>query len=242
MTARKFLRDGVPFLIAVEPQEYDDYCGTVGQQHVLKLPFSNLGMGSYPARNYVWEHSMQNGYRKHFLFDDNINGFDRLNHGVRVMCECWAPLLALQEFTDRYRNVGISGYNYDGFATRETKKPFTINKHVYSGMLINNDIPYRWRLKYNEDVDLCLQVLHGGWCTILFNAFLINKTSTTAKMKGGNQDELYKNNDERKKLLKSKSLQMMWPQYVRVVQRYGRPHHFVDWKKHFQHPLIRSAK
>jgi hypothetical protein len=106
-------------------------------------------------------------------------------------------------------------------------------------MLINNKIKYRWRLKYNEDVDLCLQVLNDKWCTILLNVFLINKTSTVTKMKGGNQTELYKNNNEQKKLLKAVSLQKIWPQYVKVVKRFGRWHHQVSWKKFFKHSLIK---
>jgi hypothetical protein len=239
MTAKKFLRDKIPFKIAVEPQEVKKYQTVLGKESVLELPFSNIGLGSYPARNYCWEDSIKNGYKKHFLFDDNINGFDYFTNGKRVMCGCHEPLLTLQKFSERYFKLAISGFNYDGFVTSGTKKPFTINSHVYSGMLINNEIPFRWRLKYNEDVDLCLQALHEGWSTVLLNVFLINKVSTTAKMKGGNQDELYKNNDEKKKMLKSQSLKMIWPQYVEVVQRYGRPHHFVNWKKHFKHPLKR---
>ncbi len=237
MTAKKFLRDGVPFFVVVEPQEYGLYCQSVGEKHVLKLPFSNLGLGSYPARNFCWDHAMAAGYAKHFIFDDNINGFDRLNNGVRRMCDCWEPILTLQDFTDRFQKVGISGFNYDGFVTRETKKPFSINSHVYSGMLINNKLPFRWRMKYNEDVDLCLRALHNKWSTILLNVFLINKVSTTAKMAGGNQSELYKNNDHHKKMLKTKSLELVWPQYVKTVFRFGRPHHQVNWKKHFTHPL-----
>jgi len=41
----------------VEPQEYDNYCSTIPKKYIHKLPFSNLGVGSYPARNYAWEHS-----------------------------------------------------------------------------------------------------------------------------------------------------------------------------------------
>jgi len=48
-------------------------------------------------------------------------------------------------------------------------------------------------------------------------------------MKGGNQDELYKNNDPKKKLLKAKILENQWPQYVKTVIRFNRYHHFVDW-------------
>lgn len=104
-------------------------------------------------------------------------------------------------------------------------------------MLIENSIPFRWRLKYNEDVDLCLQVLNEKYCTILLNSFLIQKVSTVVKMKGGNQTELYQNNDEGKKMLKSKSLEKIWPQYVKVVKRFGRPHHQVSWGKFFKQPL-----
>jgi len=88
-----------------------------------------------------------------------------------------------------------------------------------------------------EDVDLCLQALVAKWCTILLNMYLINKTSTTSKMKGGNQTELYKNNSFDKKVLKTLSLQKVWPQYVKVVRRFGRPHHQVSWGKFFKHPL-----
>lgn len=237
LTARYFIRDGVPFYAVVEPQEYDQYVAAIGAQHVLKLPFSNLGMGSFPARNFCWDHSMKNGFKKHFLFDDNIRGFYHFNHGDRRNCDSLTPLIALQEISSRYQKLALSGYNYGYFVTRENRKAFAINAHVYSGMLINNECPYRWRMKYNEDVDLCLQALHNGWSTILLNVFLIKKMSTVAKMKGGNQTELYLNNDDRKKMLKSRSLQRIWPQYVEVGWKYGRPHHFVNWKKHFKHPL-----
>jgi len=96
--------------------------------------------------------------------------------------------------------------------------------------LIKNSIPYRWRLKYNEDVDLCLQVLHNGGNTASCVYYTINKISTSLKMKGGNQDELYKGNDPKKKLLKAKMLEAQWPQYAKTVIRFNRIHHFVDWK------------
>lgn len=239
-TATFLKKENIPFKIAVEPQEYENYCQAIGEEYIAKLPFSNLGLGSYPARNWCWENSIELGFKKHFLFDDNIRGFKRLNKGVRSSRHsALESIVTLQEFTDRYINIGISGFNYSYFATKETRKPFFLNTHVYSGMLINNEIPYRWRLKYNEDVDLNLQVLHNKLCTVLLNVFLIEKTSTVVKMKGGNQTELYQNNNEEKKALKSSSLKEIWPQYVNVVRRFGRPHHHVSWTKHFKHPLIR---
>jgi len=69
---------------------------------------------------------------------------------------------------------------------------------------------------------------------------MVDKVSTTAKMKGGNQAELYQNNSFDKKILKAKSLEEVWPKYVKTVIRFNRPHHFVDWKKHFKHGLVRD--
>jgi len=90
---------------------------------------------------------------------------------------------------------------------------------------------YRWRLKYNEDIDLCLQVLHNGGSTSSCIYYMTNKTSTSAKMKGGNQTELYQGNKAEKNLLKAKMLEAVWPQYVKTVIRFNRHHHLIDWKQ-----------
>ena len=97
-------------------------------------------------------------------------------------------------------------------------------------MLIKNDLPYRWRLKYNEDVDLCLQVLHNGGSTASCIYYMADKVSTAVKMKGGNQTELYQGNKAEKNLLKAKMLEAVWPQYAKTVIRFNRYHHLVDWK------------
>jgi len=241
LTANMFIKFGIDFKILVEPQEYDNYCKSLGAKYVLALPFSNLGVGSYPARNFAWEDSIKNGHKKHWTFDDNIRGFYRLNKGYKIKCDGLKSIQSLEEFTDRYSNVGISAFNYQYFVGSFSRKPFYVNTHAYSAMLMRNDMPFRWRLKYNEDVDLCLQVLDSGLCTILFCALTIDKVSTVVKMKGGNQDELYKNNDHDKKILKARSLEEIWPQYAETKIRFGRPHHFVDWKKHFKHKLKRRT-
>ena len=241
-TARCFLKENIPFTIAVEPQEYDKYCQTIPSKYVKALPFQNLGLGSYPARNWCWDQSLEQGHDKHFLFDDNIAGFVKFQKGKKTPCDALTPLLKLQTFTDRFTNVAVSGFNYRYFAARDLKKPVFFNTHVYSGMLINNRTPFKWRLKYNEDVDLCLQALHNKWCTINLNAYLINKISTVAKLKGGNQDELYKGNAKEKKILKAKSLEQIWPQYVKTTIKFGRPHHHVSWKKHFTHSLKKKIE
>lgn len=242
MMAQYFRKENIEFKVAVEPQEVALYEQHIPKKNILELEFSNLGVGSYPARNACWEDSIKRGAEKHFLFDDNIYRFIKMEKGLRRKSASpigLESLYVLQAFMERYQNLPLAGYNYSYFAGTWTNKPFYLNSHVYSGMLIQNDMPYRWRLKYNEDVDLNLQVLHDKKCTVLLNMYLIQKVSTVVKMKGGNQSELYKNNNPLKKQLKTKTLEQVWPQYVKSTIRFGRPHHQVSWTKFFKQPLIK---
>jgi hypothetical protein len=65
LTAKNFEMAGIDYLIAVEPQEKDEYVKALGEKRVLLLPFSKLGLGSYPARNFCWEHAKKLGYKYH---------------------------------------------------------------------------------------------------------------------------------------------------------------------------------
>ena len=60
----------VPYWIVIEPQEYEKYAEVIDSSKILVLPFSNLGQGSIPARNWVWEHSISIGAKKHWILDD----------------------------------------------------------------------------------------------------------------------------------------------------------------------------
>lgn len=230
MTAKIFEGAGIDYFIVVEPQEADEYIAALSEKRVLILPFSNLGLGSFPARNWCWEHAIANGHKKHWVFDDNIRCFNKWGNGRRTKVEQVKDAISYVEFFSDKNDVDISGFEYRTFCVRQPKKPFKTNCHVYSTLLIKNSLPYRWRLKYNEDVDLCLQVLHNGGSTASCLFYLAEKIPTSNKMKGGNQTELYKGNDPKKKLLKAKMLQAVWPQYVKVVIRFGRYHHLINWK------------
>jgi hypothetical protein len=231
LTADNFKKAGLDYLIAVEPQEYDLYVQKLGEKSILKLPFSNLGLGSYPARNYCWEHAKERGYKYHWLFDDNIQKFRKWINGKRKdIIEINLALLFVEQFTNK-NNTDICGFEEPNFVVKVPKKPFKNNCHVYSAMLIKNALPYRWRLKYNEDVDLCLQVLHNGGTTASCIYYMADKVSTANKQKGGNQTELYQGNAPKKNLLKAKMLESVWPQYAKTVIRFGRHHHLIDWKQ-----------
>jgi len=238
-TADMLRRQGVTFRLVVEPQERELYLQHgAREEEILVTPFSNLGLGSIPARNFVWEHAKGAGAERHWILDDNILGVWRRWKARKIRCAA-APALAICErFVDRYENVGIAGLNYYMFApNKEKSPPFYLNVHVYSCLLIRCDLPYRWRGRYNEDTDLCLQVLAGGLCTILFNAFLIWKM-TTMTMKGGNTAELYKGDG---RLRMARSLERVWPGVVETKRRFRRPQHVIkgSWR-YFDTPLKRK--
>lgn len=107
----------------------------------------------------------------------------------------------------------------------------------YSCILIKNDLPYRWRGRYNEDTDLSLRALKDGYCTILFNAFLAGKV-TTMRMKGGNTEEVYGDTDNRKEF--AESLQRQHPDIVKVTWKFNRWHHQVNYKPFKKNKLIRK--
>jgi hypothetical protein len=226
-TARYLERMGVPYHIVVEPLELASYAAVIDRRKILVLPFSNLGQGSIPARNWVWEHSIANGDERHWILDDNIAGFFRLHNNLKTPVGDGTCFYASEEFVERYENIALSGFHYFKFASRKTVlPPLYLNTRIYSCILIKNDIPYRWRGRYNEDTDLSLRVLKDGWCTVLFNAFLCDK-STTLLMKGGNTHELY-NGDGRLKM--AESLREQHPDIVTVTEKWGRPQHHVNYK------------
>jgi hypothetical protein len=224
-TALESLR--VPYLIVIEPQEYEQYAAVIDTTKILVLPFSNLGLGSIPARNWVWEHAIASGAQRHWILDDNIRCFARLNRNLKILVGSGTIFRAAEDFIDRYENVAIAGFNYWMFAKRKQLiPPYVANTRIYSCILLRNDLSYRWRGKYNEDTDLSLRALKDGWCTMLFNAFLADKI-TTMKMKGGNTDELYQDDG---RLRMAESLQEQHPDVTRISFKFGHVQHHVDYR------------
>ena len=203
LTAKALEGANIPYHIVIEPQEYDQYAAVIDPEKIYPLPFSNLGQGSISARNWVWEHAIESGAKRHWILDDNIRAFYRFSHNTFYKVTSGSIFRASEEFVNRYKNIALTGFQYFMFARRYERqaRPFNLNTRIYSNILINNDIPFRWRGRYNEDTDLSLRALKAGWCTILFYAFLARK-EPTMQMSGGNTDELYQD-DGRLKMAQS---------------------------------------
>ena len=240
LTSKALTLLGDPYYIVVEKSEFQRYADQEpDKSRILKLPkrylkkydtCDDLGdqksKGPGAARNFCWDHSMESGNTHHWVMDDNLYDFFRLHNNMKVPVRTGACFRAAEDFVDRYTNVSIAGLNYENFCkATDAVPPVVVNTRVYSCLLIKNSIPQRWRGRYNEDTDICLRVLKNGFCTIQFNAFLCEKT-TTQRMSGGNTKEFYKDEGT---LPKSEMIEKLHPDVCKVVWKFNRWHHKVNY-------------
>lgn len=257
ITSRSLTRMKVPHYIIIEPQDEADYeqakinFGLTDYVTLLVAPFSNHGDGPGRARNWAWDHSISIGAEAHWVLDDNISDFYRLHRNERIRVESGVFFKVMEDFFDRYENLYIAGPQYRFFiAPNQKYPPYVANTRIYSCLLIRNDCKHRWRGRYNEDTDICLRVLKDGDCTVQFNAFLQGKVATQT-IKGGNTAEFYhkefvedeqelegKRYNEKGTINKSQMLADMHPDVARVVWRYGRWHHYVDYTPFKKNKLV----
>jgi len=251
LTPHALDRMGVPWLMIVEEQQRADYARRYPSERLLTLPREyqatyhtgddkgdSLPKGAGPARNFAWDHAIASGAEWHWLMDDNLRCFARLHQSQRRTVGDGMVLAAMEDFVLRYENIGMAGPQYLKFApSREAMKhPYVLNRRIFSCNLIRNDIGLRWRGRWSEDLDLSIQVLRAGWCTVLFRAFLADKI-TTQKIPGGYTDGYLTLST----LPKSQLAAAMNPDIVKVVWRYHRWHHEADFSEFNDMRLIRKA-
>ena len=243
LTAKVLEEMGVFYTVVVEEQEYDTYAEHIDKKKILVLDkkyqddydtCDELGntksKGPGPARNFIWDYSIKQGHKWHWVMDDNIKLFRRWNKNKRIKCYDGTPFKVMEDFCLRYKNIAMAGPNYSFFVIDKwgyKYGPFTVNTRIYSCNLIRNDVPFRWRGRYNEDTDLSLQMLKAGWCTVQFNVFLQEKTNTQV-LKGGNTDAFYAKEGT---VPKSQMQVKLHPDVSKLTWRYGRWHHHVNYNK-----------
>lgn len=250
LTIKTLERMGIPYTVVVEPEEYDLYAAVVPEDCIAVMPQQyhydfdpcvphepGTRQGSGPVRNFIWDDAIARGYKRHWVFDDNVAGFLRVHGNQFYYAKDGTIFRAMEDFCDRYSNVALAGPNYENFVMRKgTAKPFTLNTRIYSMLLIQNDIPFRWRARYNDDTDLSLRVLKAGWCTVLFNAFIGRKIATQ-RVRGGLTDQIYLKEGT---AAKSKLIVELHPDVARVTKRWGRWHHYVDYSPFKNNKLVRK--
>jgi hypothetical protein len=239
------------YRVIVEPQEYDLYRKILPEEKLLVLDMSykerydtctgvpyaeDPRVGSGAARNFGWDTAARENAPWHWIIDDNIKRFMVYNNNRKWIAK-FDTFACVERFVENYRNVTMAGMQYSTFVpAKQEIKPLIINTRIFSCNLIRTDSKFRWRGKYNEDVILSLDMLEAGYCTILFQTYLCEKMATQT-MKGGNTSEIYSLGTEDK----SRLLKRVYPDKVKLVMRYGRHHHAVDFSQ-YKNRLIRKIK
>jgi len=254
ITTRALDSMGIRHFLIVEPQEVDTYHAALKSRgvktaEILPLDLSykaryetcdskglSISTGSGPARNFGWEHSIAIGAKSHWMVDDNCQGFFILIKNRRIKAlDRKSFFEQMERFAVQFSNLAMCGPEYKGFVmSRTQRRPLGLNGKNFSCNLIRNDVPFRWRGRYNEDVILGLDMLKAGWCTAIFYAFLSGKIGTKS-LKGGNTTELYGSGT----LDKSKMLISVHPDVSRLRWWRNRIHHAVDYSG-FTQKLIRA--
>jgi hypothetical protein len=238
----------VPYFVVVEASEHALYASVIDPKKLLVLDpqyqadydaCDDLGLtkskGPGPARNFAWAHALATGHAWHWVMDDNIRKFYRMNRNHKIPVSDGTLFFVMEEWCLRYANLGMAGPAYEFFTPRKSKcPPFVMNTRIYSCNLIRNDIPFRWRGRYNEDTDISLRLLKAGWCTVQFNAFLQKKIATQL-VPGGNTADFYQAEGTRPK---SEMQVKLHPDVSRLIWKWGRWHHLVDYRRFKTNRLI----
>ena len=233
----------------VEADERQQYADRYGSDRVLVMPQSykdqydtcdtygdRFGMGSGPPRNFAWDVAVEEDSPWHWTMDDNICTFNRFVQNRRVVAKDGHQFFSEAEsMIVRWKNVGLGGLHAKPFVVpgNAALKGATINTRIYSCILTRTDMPFRWRSRYNEDTVLCIDVLKARYATVLLNRWLMAKAETQS-VKGGNTDTIYRHGTG----TKSRLLVRIHPDVCKLMWRFGRYHHHVNYRAFADVPLI----
>ncbi len=206
------------------------------------VPHRVQNAGSGAERNFAWDYSIKLGAKAHWLMDDNmafmhIVGVNPKGIYVRKRCEkedFVSKFHKAEHFFNKYENLLLLELTQNDFCINSTKLTYALNTRCFSCNLIYNDMPLRWRGRYNEDVILSTDVMVAGYCIASYHGGVLKKKQSTRNASGGNHavkagdaNSLYQDGfDYRNSSLKKTNLLItVYPKFYRKVVKYGRIHH-----------------
>ena len=208
----------------------------VMSEEQMEFEKSGGNNNSIIPRRIIWYDAVKRGYKAHWVLDDNIKGFSRRIEGKKIPFENTSfPFRFVEEMLYRYPNVMQGAIQYEHLCPAAGNRSLVIlNSRAYSCMLNRHfteeqdkQIGGHWRGSYNEDTDLSLRILKAGYPTMTFQNILCNKQSTSS-VKGGNNVSAYIEDGFKKK---AEELYNNHPDCVKIVTKYNRIHHQVDYTK-----------
>ncbi|MBR5304882.1 MAG: hypothetical protein IKU37_08680 [Candidatus Gastranaerophilales bacterium] len=212
------------------------------------IPHRVKNAGSGAERNFAWDYAKKLGHKAHWLMDDNmmfyhIVGRNAKNIYVRKRCQIndfQEKFKKAENFFDKYENLLMLELAQKDFFFNVRQNTFALNTRCFSCNLIYNDMPLRWRGRYNEDVILSTDVMVSGYCIASYIGGVLKSKESTRCAVGGNhakdkndKESLYSDAENYKfsSVDKTNLLMKVYPQYYRKVIKYGRVHHEYNRKE-----------
>ena len=250
LTARKLLRAGITPTLVVEEAEHDAYAAANPDCRVLAWPQRYMDeyertpeLDPHPttgaAHNFAWDHARDAGFTHHWVMDDNILLFKYRTEKGKVLSYPGAKWFYWHEaLMNRYQN--LAGFSL-GLGHTFGAKPFSINTRLYCAVLYRNDLDrygIKWRRGLNDDTIVSLDILKTGyWCTAESHMLSMLKVGTSRmKRIPGGMTDFYADGGF---IRKAAEAVRCHPDCVKMVSRYGRVHHQIDYSQ-FKQRLIPS--
>ena len=187
---------GIHHRLFVEPKEEKEYREWYNPTYadIIVYPenFSEQQMGSTPARNYILDWGLDQSGDRVWMLDDNINGYNRLYHGVKNKIVSPIVFTHIEDYIERYDNVGAVGHNLNSHIVEgDLRTCIVTNNKCYTSMCLLTRPDIRFHHKYNEDVLISMLYIEKGLTNLCFNSVLYDK-STSGDDEGGNKGGIYK--------------------------------------------------
>lgn len=202
--------------------------------------FEKMPSGAVPARNAIIEISRQRGELRHWQFDDDYEEFwlTNLNRKGKRGSKCPQPKKRLTGKTFQWWLCRIAKFGYDtnmpnvGFSqTTAESMPDNcekVGKRIFNAHNQSSTGGATvWRSRLNDDTINAIDTYHRPGKIEFSFKFLNMSMKLTQQEKGGLQDIYQKEGTIRK----TAYLFLVAPNAAKLVIKFGRYHHSVDWPK-----------
>ena len=193
--------------------------------------FDDMPSGAVPVRNATRAISEGRGELRHWQLDDDYNGFYAVNHDMRTKRrlggeELREKLLEIASFgyATSMQNVGIS------LGTMESvpAKAKTFARRVFNAHNLPSEerLFTRWRGRMNDDLINAIETWRNGGREMQFRH--VNLTMAPTQSEDGGLSDIYRDEGT---VRKSAYPVLIAPGATKLVSKFGRYHHKVNWDK-----------
>lgn len=192
----------------------------------------NMPSGATPVRNAVREISESRGEKRHWQFDDDYDFFQIYDVSTgknRRVCdgeEFYGCLSKISNFA-YLTNSGNAGFCQSTMEGSPNKR-LTYAKRVFNAHNLPSDKNsfLFWRGRLNDDLINALEMYHNGRYEFSFKFLQLHMLDTQQEQ--GGLTDIYK---EQGTVRKTAYALLIAPYAVKLIIKFGRYHHRVNWKR-----------